>query len=194
MPHGKILLNNGPAISVCDSVRMDADAQFAELQTVKEVLRILRGGKMDVAGFLDVLCWGNTLAVTDPTTRSARTSLTHNDKLVGVFSRLLNPPRTSQGGSTAGGARQVLLPVVIKVVRDIIKKETDAVVDELKEESAEVTEESMLGTVIDEIQDMVKLTAPVFYDLVKTAAWSEDQEVLEIGISHLFVVVTISGS
>ena len=48
--------------------QMDADAQFAELQTVKEFLCILKGGKMDVAGFLDVLCWGNTLAVTDPTT------------------------------------------------------------------------------------------------------------------------------
>ena len=131
---------------------------------------------MDVAGFLDALCWGNTLAVTDPTTRSARTSLTHNGKLAGILLRLLDPPRTSQGGSTAEGARQVLLPVVVKTVKDIIKKEMDAVVEELKEESAEVTEESVLGMVIDEIQNTVELTAPVFYDLVKTAAWSEDQE------------------
>ena len=52
----------------------------------------------------------------------------------------------------------------------------DAVVEELKDESADVTEESVLSTVIDEIQEKVQVTAPVFYDLVKTAAWSKKQD------------------
>jgi hypothetical protein len=77
-------------------------------------------------------------------------------------------PRTSKGGSTAGGARGLLLPV-IKTVKKIINEEMDAVVEELKEESADVTERSVLGTVIDDVQEKVQVTAPVFYDC---SGWS----------------------
>jgi lipase chaperone LimK len=76
----------------------------------------------------------------------------------------------------AGGARRVLLPVVIKTVKNLINDKMDAVVEELKEESADVTEQSVLGSVIDEVQEKVQVTAPVFYDLVKTVAWSKEQE------------------
>ena len=154
----------------------DADARSAELQTVKKVLQVLRDGKMDVVGFLDALCWGNPLAITDSTTRTARTCLTHSDRLVGVVSRLLQPPRTSRGGSTAGGARSLLLPLILDTVKNLINEEMDVVVEKLKEESAEVTEKSILGPVIDEVQDTVRTTAPVSYSLVGTAAWSEKQE------------------
>lgn len=50
----------------------------------------------------------------------------------------------------------------------------DAVVEELGE-PADVAEESVLGTVIDEVREKVQATAPVFYDLVKTAAWGKEQ-------------------
>jgi len=148
---------------------------LAKFETVKRVLDVLKEGGMDVAGFLDALCWGNQPAIADPTTRSARTNLTHSDRLAGIVSRWLHPPRTSQGGSVAEGARQLLLPLIIKTVRKVINKEMDAVVEELKDES-DITEESVLGTVIDKIQEKVRVTAPVFYDLVKTAAWSKKQD------------------
>jgi hypothetical protein len=131
---------------------------------------------MDVAGFLDALCWGNSLATADPTVRAARTSLTHSDRLATVVSNWLDPPRTSQGGSKAGGARSTLLPLVVRTVKEIISKEMDAVVEELKEESADVTEQTVLGTVIDEVQGRIQSIAPTFYDIVRTAAWSEKQE------------------
>jgi hypothetical protein len=155
---------------------VNANAKFTELQTVKRVLQVLKEGRMDVVGFLDALCWGNSLAVMDPTTRSARTSLTHSDRLAGVVSKWLNPPRTSQGGSTAEGGRITLLPLVINTVKEIINREMDAVVEELKEESAEVTEQSVLGTAIDEVLEKVQAAAPVFYALVWRAACSEKQE------------------
>ena len=98
---------------------------------------------MDMGGFLNTLCWGNRLAGTDPTTRSARTNLTHSDQFITVVSRWLHPPRTSQRGSTAGGARQVLLPLVIKTVKEVVSEEMDAIVDELKGDSAGVTEQSV---------------------------------------------------
>ena len=124
---------------------------------------------MDVVRFLDALCWKNPLAITDSATRTARTCLTHSDRLVGVISRSLQPPRTSR-------ARGLLLPLILDTVKDLINKEMDAVVEKLKEESAEVTEKSTLGPVIDEVQDTVRTTAPVFYSLVGTAAWSKKQE------------------
>jgi len=65
------------------------------------------------------------------------------------------------------GARQILLLLVI---------EMDTVVGELKEDSSDVTEQSVLGTAIDEVQERVRVTAPVFYDLVRTAAWSKEQD------------------
>ena len=79
-----------------------------------------------MVGFLDVLCWGNLLAVTDPTVRAARTSLTHSDRLATVVSKWLDPPRTSQGGSKAGGARDTLLPLMIRTVEQIINNETSS--------------------------------------------------------------------
>jgi hypothetical protein len=131
---------------------------------------------MDAVAFLEALCWGNTQAITDHITRSARTSLTHSDRLVRVVSRWLHPPRTSQGGTKAGGARRTLMPLIIDTVKEVITEEMDAVVEELREETAEVTEQSVLGTVIDEVQGKFQYTAPVFCDLVRTAAWSEKQE------------------
>ena len=151
------------------------DAQLAELLTVKRVLNVLKEEGMDVAGFLDALCWGNLLAIVDPTARAARTSLTHSDRLARIVSHWC-PPRTSQGGATAEGAREVLLPVVINAIKEIINREMVTVVEELKEDSAEVTEQSVLGTVIDEVRDKVRVAAPVLYDLIKTAAWSTKQE------------------
>ena len=159
-----------------DHVPVDMDKNIADFQTVKRVLDVLKEGRMDVAGFLDALCWGNRLAIADPSTRSARTSLTHSDQLAGVVSRWLHPPQTSKGGSMAEGARQLLLPLVIETMKAVINEEMDAVVEELKEESADVTEQSVLGMVIDEVQEKVQIMAPTFYDLVKTAAWSKEQE------------------
>ena len=157
-------------------VPVDMHADNTDFQTVTRVLDVLKEGRMDVAGFLDTLCWGNQLAVTDPNTRSARTSLTYSGRLAEIVSRWLHPPQKSQGGSTAGGARQLLLPLVIKTVKKITNEEMDAVVEELKDKSADITEQSVLGMVIDEVQEKVRVTAPVFYDLVKTAAWSKEQE------------------
>ena len=71
---------------------VDTPADLANFETVKRVLQALKDGEMDVAGFLDALCWGNRLAVADPTTGSARTSLTHSEQLASIVSRLLRPP------------------------------------------------------------------------------------------------------
>ena len=60
-------------------VPISEQAKLAELETVKRVLDALEEGGMDVVGFLRALCWGNLLAVTDPTVRAARTILTHSD-------------------------------------------------------------------------------------------------------------------
>ena len=154
---------------------VSARSESADLQTVTRALDVLKDGNMDVVGFLDALCWGNKMAIADPYTKAARTSLTHSDRLATIVSRWLRPPRTSRGGSTAGGARRVLLPVVIETVHEIISKEMDAVVEELKEES-DVTEENVLGMMIGEIQEVVQAAAPVFYDLMRTAARSKQQE------------------
>jgi hypothetical protein len=43
----------------------------------------------------------------------------------------------------------MLFPLVVRTVKGSISKEMDAVVEELKGDSAEVTEESVLAAVID---------------------------------------------
>ena len=45
--------------------------------------------------------------------------------------------------------RQVLLPLVIKTVKEVINEEMDIVVDDLKEESVDITEQSVLGMVTE---------------------------------------------
>ena len=44
------------------------------------------------------------------------------------------------------------------------------------EDSAEVTEQTVLGIVVDEVQGKLPVIAPVFNNIVKTAAWSERQK------------------
>ncbi|KAF9784435.1 hypothetical protein BJ322DRAFT_1021189 [Thelephora terrestris] len=159
-----------------DHTLTDMRTEAANFQTLKQALDVLREGEMDVVGFLDVLCWGYRFAIADLTTKSARTNLMHSDQLAVVVSHWFCPPQTSQGGPRAGGARHVLLPLVINTVKDIINNEIDVVVEELKEDSADITEQSVLGAVIDEVQERVLVIAPVFYDLVMKAAWREKQE------------------
>ena len=83
---------------------VSARSESGDLRTVTHVLDVLKDGNMDVVGFLDALCWGNQMVIADPYSKAARTSLTHSDRLATIVSRWLHPPRTSQGGSTAGGA------------------------------------------------------------------------------------------
>ena len=93
------------------------------------------------------------------------------------MSRWLAPARTSPGGSKAEGAKYVQVPLVVGVVKGISNDETEAVVEELKEESADVTEQSVLGAVMKEVQGRVRDIEPVFYDLLARAAtWSKEQE------------------
>ena len=113
---------------------------------------------MDVAGFLDALCWGNQPAIADPSSRSARTSPMHSDRLAEIVCVPPNIPRRINSGRC-------------KTVKESINEEMDAVVEELKEESADITEQSVLGAVIDEVQEVVQVTPPVFHDLVRTVAW-----------------------
>ena len=65
---------------------------------------------------------------------------------------------------------------MIETVKEVINKEMDTVVEELNEDSADVTEQSVLGTVIDKVQERVQVVAPVFYNLMKTVAWRKEQE------------------
>ena len=120
----------------------------ANFQMVSRVLDVLKEGKIDVAGLLDTLCWGNQLAVVNPTVRHARTSLMHSDWLVTVMSCWLAPPQTSPGGLRVEGAKLVLVPLVINMVKGIINDKMEAIVEEL-EESADVNEQSVLGTMIE---------------------------------------------
>ena len=52
----------------------------------------------------------------------------------------------------------------------------DTVVEELKEESIDVTERSVLDTMIKEGLEQVQDTAPVLYDRLMTTAGSKEQE------------------
>jgi hypothetical protein len=88
-------------------VLADASAEFTELQTVRRVLQVLKEGRMDVVGFLNALWWGHSLAITDPTTRSARTSLTHSDRLAGVvFFELVESPLNVPRRINSGGCQR----------------------------------------------------------------------------------------
>ena len=70
----------------------------------------------------------------------------------------------------------MLLLLVIYTVKQISNKEMDTVVEELREESTEVTKQTVLGTVMDEVQSKLPVVAPVFYNIIKTVAWNERQE------------------
>ena len=74
------------------------------------------------------------------------------------------------------GAKHIQVPLVVSVVKGISNDEMEAVVEEL-EESADVTEQSVLGAVMKEVQGRVRDIELVFYDLLTRAVtWSKEQE------------------
>ena len=58
---------------------------------------------------------------------------------------------------------------MISTVQEIAGDEMDTAVKGITEELVDITEQSVLGTVIENFQK-VRDTAPVFYDLVRTAS------------------------
>ena len=64
----------------------------------------------------------------------------------------MTPSRTSLGGPKGEGAKSVLVPLVIDTVKWIINDEMEDVVEELKESADAITEQSVLGVVIAEVQ------------------------------------------
>ena len=82
---------------------------------------------MDVAVFLDALCWGNQLAIVYPTVRHTRTGLMRSNRLATVVSRWLALPRASPGGPRVEGKKRILVQLVIDRVKGIINDEMEAV-------------------------------------------------------------------
>ncbi|KAF8162178.1 hypothetical protein K438DRAFT_1456420, partial [Mycena galopus ATCC 62051] len=77
---------------------------------VNNVLKAIRKEGLDLAIFLDALCWGNKECISNPDIRFARTGLMVSDELPGILKRCYNPPRRAHHskGEKPAGARRVL--------------------------------------------------------------------------------------
>ncbi|KAJ6587839.1 hypothetical protein B0H10DRAFT_2197752 [Mycena sp. CBHHK59/15] len=85
------------------------DADMPE--KVNKVLQTIREQGLDLAIFLDAVCWGSEACVSDDSIRFARTGLMVSDELPGILQRCYNPPRRSnkkKGKRPAGGCRALL--------------------------------------------------------------------------------------
>ncbi|KAJ6573708.1 hypothetical protein B0H10DRAFT_1838043 [Mycena sp. CBHHK59/15] len=64
-------------------------------EKVNKVLQTIREQGLDLAIFLDAVCWGSEACVSDDSIRFAHTGLMVSDELPGILQRCYNTPRRS---------------------------------------------------------------------------------------------------
>ncbi|KAK7034216.1 hypothetical protein R3P38DRAFT_2423837, partial [Favolaschia claudopus] len=105
---------------------------------LSHVLDALDKNGLDVALFVETMCWGRECAVQNPRVRYARTAFMCSDELPLILKRCLKPPRwnSSIRKKRAKGGRAALPSVVVQACLDMMHEEMQELGPLLKTETA----------------------------------------------------------
>ncbi|KAK7041184.1 hypothetical protein R3P38DRAFT_3453432 [Favolaschia claudopus] len=130
---------------------------------LSRVLDVLDENGLDVALFLETLCWGRECAVQNPRIRYARTAFTCSDELPLILKRCLKPPRwnSSMRKKRAKGGRAVLPSVVVEACLDMMHDEMREIGPLLTTETAtDVRASTLTGFTFVELHKSMLQRAP----------------------------------
>jgi hypothetical protein len=145
---------------------------------VKEVLSFMKQKKINLPIFLDALSWGDAGCRSDPEIQYARTSLMVSEELPGILTRWYKPPRSlnHKKGKRPAGARNTLLEFAVECVSDVVDREMKCSASLFLSPPEELTEEHLTKLDFKKFKTKIIRDAPVFWGLLRRAAYSKKQE------------------
>ncbi|KAK7021631.1 hypothetical protein R3P38DRAFT_2533610 [Favolaschia claudopus] len=136
---------------------------------LSSVLDVLDENGLDVALFLEALCWGRECAVHNPRIRYARTSFMCSDELPIILKLCLKPPRwnSSTRKKRTKGGRVALASVVVQTCLDTMHEEMRELGPILSTRTAtDVQASSLTGFSFPDLHKAMLLRAPTLVTIM----------------------------
>jgi hypothetical protein len=145
---------------------------------VKNTLSFMKQQKINLPIFLEALSWGNPGCHSDPEVQYARTSLMVSVELPQILRRWYNPPRSpnQKKGKRPAGARRTLQEFAIECVSKLIDKEMKCSAPLFLSPPEDLSEEHLTKLDFKKLKAKIIRDAPVLWQLLRRAAYSEKQE------------------
>ncbi|KAJ7917324.1 hypothetical protein B0H13DRAFT_1608482 [Mycena leptocephala] len=147
-------------------------------KSVKDVLTVIHGRGLTVAGFLDALSWGDTECTLDADIRNARTRLLNSSQLPGILRRWHKPPRPPKSKAPRpNGARVVMEQFALECAQEILEGELELLADIFESPTGEdIKEEHLTGFSFPATVKRVKETAPNLWAALFRLARTQGQQ------------------
>ena len=145
---------------------------------VKATLAFMDSQGINLPIFLDALSWGDRGCHSDPKIKYARTALMVSEELPSILERWYNPLRSpnQQKGKRPEGARQTLHEFATKCVCTCVDKEMKISAPLFISPPEDLSEEHLTGLDFKKLKSDVIQTCPIFWKILRHAAYSQRQE------------------
>ncbi|KAJ6611143.1 hypothetical protein B0H10DRAFT_1810255, partial [Mycena sp. CBHHK59/15] len=141
---------------------------------VKKVLDTMKDQGLDLAIFLDAICWGDVGCISDGDIRYAHTGLMVSDELSGILEQCYNPPRRGQKakGKKPAGGRLVLFDFATRCVSNVIDWEIKLSAHLFLSPPEDLSEEQLTSLDFDGLKESIKEHAPILWHIFLQAAYT----------------------
>lgn len=172
------LPQTSPAMEHSYSLLQNLLSSGRTLETVLEVLELMRAKGITPAVLISVICWHPDFPelMKDPRIQWHRTALTHMVDLKDWLHRLYKPPRQHNAGISMEGAHDVLMDFAMDIISREINTEMKALDPIMRSRQGEISEQKLLAIHLDKMISNVSSAAPKTWALLRKASYTREQE------------------
>lgn len=147
-------------------------------EPIRFVLSVMDEVGIDITIFVDGVSWGTPDCVQDAKIRYARSALLKSKELPSILRRWRKPPRpTGSKDKRPKGAKSTLESFASECCLDILDQELEKIAGLLVSPAGEdIKEEELTSLVFDEMIDKMKKNAPTLWHILRSLAYTSEQE------------------